>query len=541
MWWRNWWEAARDPYDPVPRRLWKALILLVVGLFGIYVVWPRVRIEWLVVNLHANPDSPTAREAAWRLGELGSTARGALPPLIEALDAGPIEQLSPDDSTHSHQIGLLSVEAAQAIRKIGDPQTVGELHQRMMECRNSESDEGVGAARLYIALKNARGLHASSQADATADISEVFDVLKDSRNATTCSLLLNWLHARSLVSPDIDHDGRFKLVLIDCLSRLHVSAAAMILIAWAEQDPSVVPVILDEERRQYREHSQDFATSGVLYQPIRGRENETIRQSLPLLTAELEGPDAPMIVRLLAESYWFEMQQDNRYRRQPPRADALLEYLRQSLRDERGPVRRGTAQVLTRIAETDAYGAEQTGAEFDAEILGRLELLLTDRDQTVRLASAVALWKIRQQPEPGLGELLAGLESTDDESKGIAAAFFRGLSPQDAWAARALTAHLQSESSAARVAVLQGLAALGPEARESIPSIIAALDTDDENSLKAAVGSLAAFGPEAREALPQLWEVFLNSDDVDIRRLANTAMAKIDPNRRSRDQTRSEP
>lgn len=541
MWWRNWWEAARDPFDPVPRRLWKALVLLVVGLFGIYVVWPGVRIEWLVVNLHANPESPTAREAAWRLGELGSTARHALPPLIEALDSGPIEQPISDESTHTHQIGLLSVEAAQAIRKIGDPQTVAELHQRMMECRSSESAEGVGAARLYIALKNARGLHASSQADAAADISEVFDVLKDSRNATTCSLLLNWLYARSLVGPDIDHDGRFKPILIDCLSRLHVSAAAMILIAWAEQDPSVIPVILDDERRQYREKPQDFTSSGVLYLPIHGRENATIRQSLPLLTDELEGPDAPMIVRLLAESYWFDRQQDDRYRRQPRRADVLLDHLRTSLRDARGPVRRGSAQVLTRISETAADDAEQSGAVFGAKILDPLELLLKDQDQAVRLASAVALWRIRHQAEPGLGELLAGLESTDDESKSLAAAFFRGLSPHDAWAAPALTSHLPSESSAARVTLLQGLAALGPEARESIPSIIATLDTDDEKTLRAAVDSLAAFGPEAREALPQLWDVFLNSEDVDIRRLANTAMAKIDPNRRNRDQTKSEP
>lgn len=77
MWWRNWWEAARDPYDPVPRRLWKALILLAVGLFGIYVVWPRVRIEWLVINLHANPDSPTAREAA--CASANSAAQPAAP------------------------------------------------------------------------------------------------------------------------------------------------------------------------------------------------------------------------------------------------------------------------------------------------------------------------------------------------------------------------------------------------------------------------------------------------------------------------------
>lgn len=541
MWWRNWWEAARDPFDPVPRRLWKALILLAVGLFGIYFVWPRVRIEWLVVNLHANPDSPAAREAAWRLGELGSTARGALPPLIEALDSGPIEQPISEESTHTRQIGLLSVEAAQAIRKIGDPRTVAELHRRMMECRNSDSDEGLGAARLYIALKNARGLHAGSQADAAADISEVFDVLKGSRNATTCSLLLNWLYARSLVSPEVDHDGRIKPILIDCLSRLHVSAAAMILIAWAEQDPSVVPVILDDERRQYRERPQDFTSSGVLYLPIRGRENGTVRQSLPLLTDELEGPDAPMIVRLLAECYWYDRQQDDRYRRQPRRADVLGDHLRNSLRDARGPVRRGSTQILTRISEIAADDAEQSGAMFDAEILDRLELLLKDQDQTVRLASAVALWRIRQQAEPGLVELLAGLESTDDESKKLARAFFHGLSPHDAWAAGALTAHLPSESSAARVAVLQGLAALGPEARESIPSIVATLDTDDEKTLKAAVDSLAAFGPEAREALPQLWDVFLNSEDVDIRRLANTAMAKIDPNRRNRDQTRSEP
>lgn len=290
MWWRNWWEAARDPYDPVPRRLWKALILLAVGLFGIYVVWPRVRIEWLVINLHANPDSPTAREAAWRLGELGSTARGALPPLIEALDAGPIEQSKADHPSRSQHIGSLSVEAAQAIRKIGDPQTVAELHQRMMECRHAESDEGLGAARLYIALKNAGGVHAGPHPDAAADIAEVFDILQDSRNSATCNVLLNWLHARSLVSPAIDHDGRLKPILVDCLSRLHVSAAARILVAWAEQDPAVIPVILDEERRQYREQPQSFVSSGVLYQPIHGAENATIRNALPLLTDDSKAP-----------------------------------------------------------------------------------------------------------------------------------------------------------------------------------------------------------------------------------------------------------
>lgn len=536
MWWRNWWEAVRDPFDPVPRRLWKALVLLAVGLFGIYVVWPRIRIEWLVVNLHANPDSQTAREAAWRLGEIGSTARDALPSLIEALDAGPIEQPAADSSSRTHQIGLLSVEAAQAIRKIGDPETVALLHRRMMECRDSDSDEGVGATRLYIALKNAAGVQAGGRSDDNVDVAEVFDVLRDSRNALTCNLLLSWLNARSLVSPDIDPDGQLKAILIDCLNRLQIAAAARILVAWAEHDPAVVPVILDEERRQYRAHSQDFASSGVLYQPIHGQENATIRQSLPLLTAELDGPDAPMIIRLLAECFWFDRQQDERYRRQPPRAEVLLEYFRKSLSDENATVRQGAAQILTRIAETASDdGSQQTAPLFDSEILARLEHLLNDPHQPARLAASVALWRIRQQAEPGLTELLAGLESPHETSKTLAAAFFRGLGPHDAWAVSALTAHLQSASSTARVAILRGLAALGPAARDSIPAIIATLDADDEETLMAAVECLAAFGPDAREALPRLWDVFLNSEDVDIRRLANTAMAKIDPSRRNRD------
>ncbi|WLD13523.1 HEAT repeat domain-containing protein [Planctellipticum variicoloris] len=536
MWWRNWWEAVRDPFDPVPRRLWKALVLLAVGLFGIYVVWPRVRIEWLVVNLHANPDSQTAREAAWRLGEIGNTARGALPSLIEALDAGPIEQPAADSSSRTHQIGLLSVEAAQAIRKIGDPETVALLHRRMIACRDSDSDAGAGAARLYIALNNAGGVQAGNRSAADIDVAEVFDVLRDSRNALTCNLLLSWLNARSLVSPDMDPDGQLKAILIDCLNRLQIAAAARILVAWAEHDPAVVPVILDEECRQYRAHSQDFTSSGVLYQPIHGRENATIRESLPLLTTELDGPDAPMIVRLFAECFWFDRQQDERYRRQPPRAEVLLEYFRTSLSHEKATVRQGAAQILTRIAETAADDdAHQSAPLFDAEILARLEHLLNDPDPPVRLAASVALWKIRQQAEPGLTELLAGLESPHEASQTLAAAFFRGLGPHDAWAVSALTAHLQSTSTTVRVAILRGLAVLGPSARDSIPAIIATLDSDDEETLTAAVECLAAFGPDASEALPRLWDVFLNSDDVDIRRLANTAMAKIDPNRRNRD------
>lgn len=536
MWWRNWWEAARDPYDPVPRRIWKALILAAVGLVGVYFVWPRVRLEWLVMDLYANPASPTAREAAWRLGEIGRTAEGALRPLITVLDLGPIEQpasADPAGPTSVHQIGPLSVEAAEAIRKIGSPETAEELLRRLKECRNSVDGAGVGAARLYIALQNAGDLRAGPEAGDAAVVSEVFDVLRDSQNAPICSVLLNWLHARSLVSPDMDRDERIKTVLIDCVSRLRIEAAGRILVAWAEQDPSVVPVILEEERRAYREHPQDFTSSGVLYQPIRGRENATIRRSLPLMTRELRGPDAPLIVRLLAETYWFESRQDEHYRREPPRAEVLAEYLRQTLWDDEPRVRQGVAQTLTRIAETAEGGVDAVHFLTDGPIPIRLEALLTDQDQPVRLASAVALWKIRQLSEPGLEELLAGLDSGDAAARAIAGEFFLELGPRDAWAVAALVGRLDDGGSAARVAILQSLAAIGPSARKSIPAIVASLKSEDARTVQAAIGSLAEFGPDAREAIAPLWEVFLNSEDVEIRRQANLAMSKIDPGRRN--------
>lgn len=531
MWWRNWWEAVRDPFDPVPRRLWKALVLFLVGLLMIFVVWPRVRIEWLALDLQANPGSPTARAAAWRLGELGRPARSALRPLIEVLDFGPIEQPAPSEtqrSTTVHQIGPLSVEAALAIRKIGAPDTVDELLRRMLDCRRSESGEGTGAARLYIALQNAADLQPEPAANPSTAVANVVEVLRDSRNPDTCQVLLNWLHARSLVGPEMDSQGRIQAVLTDCLTRLHATSAARLLIAWAEQDAAVVPIILDEERRRFREHPRNFTSTGVLYQPIRGRENRTIRDSLPWLMQELSGPDAPLIVRLLAECYWFDRQQDDRYRREPRRAELLLKSFGEALADERSPVRRGTLQILTRIAGTNPADEPP----FDSEMIDRVTQLLADEAPAVRLAAAEALWTISHQAEPGLGELLAGLESDDADARNIAGQFFEGIGPRDAWATAALTDRLESSSPVARIALMKSLAAMGSAARSAVPAVTAMLTVDDQPTLKAAIDSLAAFGPAAHEALPRLWDVFLASEDVEVRRLANTAMSKIDPKRR---------
>ncbi len=132
--------------------------------------------------------------------------------------------------------------------------------------------------------------------------------------------------------------------------------------------------------------------------------------------------------------------------------------------------------------------------------------LLTDSDESVRAAAAVALWRTRRQPPESLPPLIALLRSTRWEvretvTRDIGSEFGRhGES-----AAPALAKLLWDPFNLIRMAAAEELGRIGPGAKDAVPALTAALEANAApGCVSAACETLGRIGVDAKPALPVL-------------------------------------
>jgi HEAT repeat protein len=77
-----------------------------------------------------------------------------------------------------------------------------------------------------------------------------------------------------------------------------------------------------------------------------------------------------------------------------------------------------------------------------------------------------------------------------------------------------------------RVAALEALGTMGPDAAPAIPAVIQALSHDDPRVRTAAARLLGRFGPLARQAAGPL-RALLTDPDPEVRRAASDAVLSI--------------
>ena len=542
MWFMAWWEALNDPHDPLLRRLRITFVVAVLAALGWFVVWPFYQVRMWTYELHQNPTSSKGGVAAWELGQLGPTARSAVKTLITVLDSSDLAPaFAPDQGETPPPVGTeavfrlssVPVEAAKALRKIGDPKTSAALLQRMRDCRESPHGTGAGAARMYLRLCDGADPRLGPKGLPADQVEDILGVLTDSQNAMTCNILLNWLSARQLLKPESDPDGRVKQILLDCLGRLRTKAAATILVQWIDRDAEVLPVIVEEERRQYLDDPEKYEPSAVFTKSIHSSNRLAIEPALPLLIAELDRDAAEMAIQVINEAFAYLVRDDLRTLRDPPLSQLFWNKLRTGLDDSRPAVRSGLLETLTRIAVRHADDPVVIGW-YDTDVQSQLtNFVLHDESELVRLRAAIALWKVTRRADPGAEVVFASLSSEDEATQAIANAFIAELGPQDAWGVEVFAARLTADTSRSRTAALRALAQLGPPAHAQLATVVKLLDSSDPETVKAAVDCLAAFGPAAKPAIPRLWE-FITAENFDLRRQVLDAMAKIEPDERKR-------
>jgi len=164
--------------------------------------------------------------------------------------------------------------------------------------------------------------------------------------------------------------------------------------------------------------------------------------------------------------------------RMGPKAAPAVPLLVRTLSSKHVSVRRNAAQALGNLAAVQQplpSGVSGEGQGARERGVSNLLKLLDDEDSQVRVAAAVALWKI--QPSP---RATAALE-----------AMLRG-----------------GEPAACQAAVALG--ELGEGAREAVPALVAALGHSDEDTRRAAAAALGRIGPGA---IPALRDVLATADE----------------------------
>lgn len=164
-----------------------------------------------------------------------------------------------------------------------------------------------------------------------------------------------------------------------------------------------------------------------------------------------------------------------------------------------GPKAASTRGLVVKSLTSEDSGERSTAAET----LGSFGPAA--KDQAPLLVEAAKTWEEPYAPLRALAQIKAG-------------------GPQLAAATPKLIENLDI-----RVALLEALAAIGPEAKDAIPEVIKVLDSPDWEERYAAANMLGAMKESAKDALPKLKQLAIDDEDYDVHQAALDALRQIAP------------
>ena len=444
-------------------------------------------------------DTKQRTEAAESIGDLGSSAGGAVPALVKTLDAeDPALRL--EVTIAIGRIGPDAASAVPALIKILETRN-HQLHVRMAAI---ESLRRIGppAAKpavpvLLDLMKNAKvpGVRALS-AGALARISLDEELLRP-----IVRELLEGLGARA---ESVRQDSADALIAIGrpalpgLIRRLETPSIPATLLACdviaflgpeaGRATPALISLLKDKHPRL---RGIAARTLGDIQG---GRPRVVVQQLIPLLKDEfpLVRADA---ARALGKFGSLA---------QPAVGDLVS--LLTDVREE------------TRIAAAHALGAIRPEGQSAVEGLGKA---LDDSAGSVTLEAADALGRIGAASVP---VLVKRLESP--QMRAIAAGVLADIGPEAKGAVPDLIKALKSDDAEARQEVVLALAAIGPDAKPAVADLMTLLKTDGKVSRAAAAVALSEIG--AREAIPLLKQTVTDKKDPVLPLASARALLKLD-------------
>jgi HEAT repeat protein len=148
---------------------------------------------------------------------------------------------------------------------------------------------------------------------------------------------------------------------------------------------------------------------------------------------------------------------------------------------------------------------------------------ITDRDATVRIETAQAIWRIDRDTDAAMKVLTELLNETTLPSILTASA----LGHEPGTPSDPTVLHHQLYNGLRRQ-VVQTLGEIGPDAKAAIPLLIKSIRDRDEYVSIYSADALGAIGSSASAAVPLLAEA-LTDPDRRVREAARKALQKIDP------------
>lgn len=425
----------------LPTRL--AAILATVLSLTLLAAWgaglPRPRVERLVRQLRSAEDAERRYTAAQKLGEMGESARPAVPALIDALqDEGSYVTTAMLVFPQEHYV---RDAAYQALKRIRGPETIDGLVALIAEQCETDWRVSSMAARLLGEL----GVEARPAAP------RLLEAVDGCRQGEVVKLSLAALAAME-IQPGSSAAARARRVLPQfCHWRGEGGAtAASLLYHLCPGDDEVLGLYVTAMLADRSPHS-----AGLI--PINSQTTQLLIDHLG------DGTRAAAMQRL---------------------ADAeplsVVPALRQALRRGEPLVRAGAASVLAR------HGLDAAEAEGD------LVTLLEDEDAAVRRASAEALWHTARRVDGVVVALADATTSGDPAARQAAQDFIDQRGEADAWSAAplvqwAVSAHPRPQ----RLAALELLSRIGGSAVEGHAELLELLRDPDSDIQRAAAEVVA--------------------------------------------------
>jgi HEAT repeat protein len=185
------------------------------------------------------------------------------------------------------------------------------------------------------------------------------------------------------------------------------------------------------------------------------------------------------------------------------------------------------------VSALEAIGPPQT------EEVDRLVEGLKSDHLTYRIECTRALAMVGRDRKDAIPELIKGLKHPEPRVRVLSVRALKAIVPgsekdgKTKEAATALVGALKEASGEMRSAVIEALAALGPEAKDALAQLRVLLKEKNVKQQLLILGAMADMEKEAKDAVPELIALLKENDEKELRATAALALGNIGPNARA--------
>ncbi|WP_164104412.1 HEAT repeat domain-containing protein [Candidatus Laterigemmans baculatus] len=244
-------------------------------------------------------------------------------------------------------------------------------------------------------------------------------------------------------------------------------------------------------------------------------------ESLGQIGGPREAATAPLVVALSDDDADYRAAAARTLAAMGPDAADAADALVQMFRSD--PERNNRVEAARALGQL----GEEAVVPVLAEATDALVEMLNDEEGPVRVAAALALWRIDHENALSLPTLIAALTDSHQETREFAARALGTLEPAASPALSAFIAALGDESWIVRSEAAQTLGAIGPAAAEATPALIELLLDEEEyfgdGVRRSAAGALGKLGAGA---VPHLIAAF-GHPRLAVRVAATEALGEI--------------